>query len=169
MAAALCLALALMLRDRLVPAGVLSLGCGVALSVVAACVAQRPLPADHVLRRIAAGTVELSTPLRWHSTLRSEPAKLPWGYGIDVDLSGVDEAEQFILLSTGMRLKFAPKDGDTSLPEVGAGDQVAVIAQGRLPPIYRDEGAFDRKELLAAVGAQVGIIRAGEQNPYGAS
>ena len=55
MAAALCLALALMLRDRLVPAGVLSQGCGVALSVVAACVAQRPLPADHVLRRIAVG------------------------------------------------------------------------------------------------------------------
>ena len=77
MAAALCLALALMLRDRLVPAGVLSLGCGVALGVVAACVAQRPLPADHVLRRIAAGTVGLSTPLRWHGTLRSEPAKLP--------------------------------------------------------------------------------------------
>jgi hypothetical protein len=152
-----------MLRDRLVPAGVLSLGCGVALGVVAACVAQGPLPADHVLRRIAAGTVELSTPLRWHGTLRSEPAKLPWGYGIDVDLSGVDEAEQF------MRLKFAPKDGDTNLPEVGAGDQVAVIAQGRLPPIYRDEGAFDRKEFLAAVGARVGIIRAGEQNPYGAS
>jgi Domain of unknown function (DUF4131) len=169
MAAALCLALALMLRDRLVPAGVLSLGCGVALSVVAACVAQRPLPADHVLRRIAAGTVELSTPLRWHGTLRSYPVKLPWGYGIDVDLSGVDEAEQFILLSGGMRLKFAPKDGDTSLPEVGAGDQVAVIAQGRLPPIYRNEGAFDRKEFLAAVGARVGIIRAGEQNPYGAS
>jgi len=115
------------------------------------------------------GTVELSTPLRWHGTLRSEPAKLPWGYGIDVDLSGVDEAEQFILLSAGMRLKFAPRDGDTSLPEVGAGDQVAVIAQGRLPPIYRDEGAFDRKEFLAAVGARVGIIRAGEQNPYGAS
>jgi hypothetical protein len=44
-----------------------------------------------------------------------------------------------------------------------------VIAQGRLPPIYRDEGAFDRKEFLAAVGARVGIIRAGEQNPYGAS
>ena len=118
MAAALCLALALMLRDRLVPAGVLSLGCGVALGVVAACVARRPLPADHVLRRIAAGTVGLSTPLRWHGTLRSEPAKLPWGYGIDVDLSGVDEAEQFILLSGGMRLKFAPKDGDTNLPEV---------------------------------------------------
>jgi hypothetical protein len=55
MAAALCLALALMLRDRLVPAGVLSLGWWVALAAVAAFVAERPLPADHVLRRIAAG------------------------------------------------------------------------------------------------------------------
>ena len=55
MAAALCLALALMLRDRLVPAGVVSLGGWVALGAVAASVAERPLPADLVLRRIAAG------------------------------------------------------------------------------------------------------------------
>ena len=51
----------LMLRDRLVPAGVLSLGWWVALGVVAASVVERPLLADHVLRRIAArrGTAEM--------------------------------------------------------------------------------------------------------------
>jgi hypothetical protein len=36
-----------------------------------------------------------------------------------------------------MRLGFTPKDGDTRLPEAHAGDEVAVIAQGRLPQIYR--------------------------------
>jgi hypothetical protein len=90
-AAVVCLGLALTLRDRLLAAGILSLVSWVALGVVAACAAQRPPAADHVLRRIAAGTVELKTPLRWHRRPRSEPARLPWGSGIDVDLSGVDE------------------------------------------------------------------------------
>jgi competence protein ComEC len=148
-AAVVCVALALTLRDRLVAAGILSLGCWIALGVVAACVAERPLAADHVLRRIAAGTVELKTPLRWHGRLRSEPARLPWGYGIDVDLSGVDAAGELIPVSGGLRLGFTPKEGDASLPEVHAGDEVAVIAQGRLPQVYRDEGAFDRRGFLA--------------------
>jgi hypothetical protein len=51
-AAVVCLALALTLWERLVAAGILSLGCWIALGMVAACVAQRPVAADHVLRRI---------------------------------------------------------------------------------------------------------------------
>ncbi len=157
--AVVCLGLALMLRARLVAAGILSLGCWVALGLVAVSVAERPLPADHVLRQIAAGneegttyrapTLELSAPLRWHGRLRSEPARLPWGYGIEIDLSGVDAAEQFIPVSGGLRLGFTPKEGEAGLPEVHAGDEVTVIAQARLPQVYRDAGAFDRREFLA--------------------
>ena len=38
------------------------------------------LRAEHVLSRIAAGQIELKTPLRWYGHLRSEPARLPWGW-----------------------------------------------------------------------------------------
>ena len=54
-AVVVCLGLVLMLRERLAAAAILSLGCWVALGVVAARVAERPLAADHVLRRIADG------------------------------------------------------------------------------------------------------------------
>ena len=124
-AVVVCLGLVLMLRERLVAAAILSLGCWVALGLVAARVAERPLAADHVLRRIADGkeegttyrapTLELRTPLRWHGRLRSEPARLPWGYGIEIDLSGVDTAEQFIPVSGGLRLGFTPKEEDARL------------------------------------------------------
>ena len=148
-AAVVCVALALTLRERLVAAGVFSLACWVALGALAVSVAVRPLSADHVLRRIATGTVELDTPLRWHGRLRSEPARLAWGYAIEIDLSGVDEAEQFIPVSGGLRLGFTPKEGEANLSEIHAGDDVAVIAQARLPQVYRDAGAFDRRGFLA--------------------
>jgi hypothetical protein len=40
------------------------LGC-VCLGAIGRSVASRPLPAEHLLRRIAAGEMELKTPLRW--------------------------------------------------------------------------------------------------------
>ncbi len=48
-----------------------------------------------------------------------------------------------------MRLGFAPKDGDSQIPDVHAGDSIAVITQARLPLLYRDVGAFDRREFLS--------------------
>lgn len=147
--AGLCLSLALALREKLAVAGMISLGCWIALGAVAAGVSQRPLPAEHVLNRIALGTVDLKSPLRWHGRLRAEPARLPWGYGIDVDLTGVDAAEQYIPVSGGMRVGFTPREEDASLPEIHAGDGVTVIAQARLPLMYRDAGAFNRREYLA--------------------
>jgi competence protein ComEC len=107
-------------------------------------------------RLVAAGT-----PLRWHGRLRSEPARLPCGYGIDVDLSGVDEEGEFIPVSGGLRVGFTPKEEDASLPEVRAGDEVAGIAQARLPQVYRDAGAFDRKEFLTQQNIHLlGTLRA---------
>jgi competence protein ComEC len=148
-AAALCLGLALTLQDKFALAGITSLGCWIALGTASACVAQRPLAADHVVSRIADGRVELKTPLRWQGRLRTEPARLPWGYGIDLDLNGVEVEEEFIPVSGGMRLGYTAKDEDVKLPEIHAGDEVAVIAQARLPLIYRDVGAFNRREFLA--------------------
>jgi len=141
--------LALAWGEKLAYGGSISLGCWMALGLVAACVAQQPLPANHILRRIAAGEVTLETPLRWHGRLRGEPARLPWGYGMEMDLVGVEEAEKFLPLAGGMRVGFTPKEEDEGLADLHAGDEIAIVTQARLPQIYRDAGAFDRREYLA--------------------
>jgi competence protein ComEC len=135
-------------REKLWPAAFFSLIGWVCLGALGMVVASRPLPAEHVLSRIAAGQVELKTPLRWYGHLRGEPARLPWGVGIEMELSGVETAAGMIPVSGGMRIGFTPKDGEASLPEVHAGDEVSVMAQARLPLVFRDAGAFDRREYL---------------------
>jgi competence protein ComEC len=135
-------------RDKLWAAAILSLLGWIGLGAVGMVVASRPLAAEHVLRRIAAGQIELKTPLRWYGHLRSEPARLPWGVGLEMELSGVGTARGMIPISGGMRVGFTPKEGET-LPEVHAGDEVSVMAQARLPLVFRDAGAFDRREYLA--------------------
>jgi competence protein ComEC len=139
----------LSLRDRLWQAAILSLLCWVGLGALAMVIAARPLPAEHILSRIAAGEIELKTPLRWYGQLRGEPSRLPWGYGLELELSRVETAAGVLPVAGGMRVSFTPKENDPALPEVHAGDGVSVLAQARRPLVFRDEGAFDRREYLA--------------------
>jgi len=120
----------------------------VCLGAIGMSVAARPLPAEHVLSRIAAREISLKTPLRWYGHLRGEPEQLPWCVGMEMELSGVETAAGMIPVSGEMRIGFTPKE-DGALPEVHAGDEVSVMAQGRLPLVFRDAGAFDRREYLA--------------------
>ncbi len=136
-------------RGKLWAAAIFSLAGWVCLGAIGVVVASRPLPAEHVLSRIAAGQIELKTPLRWFGRLRSEPARLPWGVGLEMELSGVETASGMIPISGGMRMGFTPKEGDAALPEVHAGDEVSVMAQARRPLVFRDAGAFDRRGYLA--------------------
>jgi competence protein ComEC len=136
-------------RDKLWVAASFSLAGWVCLGAIGMVVASRPLPAEHVLSRIAAGQIKLKTPLRWFGHLRNEPARLPWGVGLEMELSDVETAKGMIPVSGGMRIGFTPKEGDAALPEVHAGDEVSVMAQVRLPLVFRDAGAFDRRGYLA--------------------
>jgi beta-lactamase superfamily II metal-dependent hydrolase len=136
-------------RDRLWAAAIFSLLGWVWLGAAAMVLASQPLPAEHVLSRIAAGEIGLKTPLRWYGHLRSEPARLPWGVGLELELSRVETTEGMIPVTGGMRPGFTPKEGDTALPEVHAGDEVSVMTQARRPLVFRDAGAFDRREYLA--------------------
>ena len=44
-----------------------------------------------------------------------------------------------------------------------AGDAIAVLTQAKLPQVYRDEGAFDRRAYLSQHGVDlVAALRAGE-------
>ncbi|MGB7847274.1 MAG: ComEC/Rec2 family competence protein [Candidatus Acidiferrum sp.] len=44
---------------------------------------------------------------------------------------------------------FTPREGDEGLPELHAGDEITVLVEARLPLVYKDAGAFDRREFLA--------------------
>ena len=136
-------------RGAVWPASGVSVATWLALGVLAAVVAGRPLPPEHVLSRFAANQIPQGTPLRWHGILRAEPARLPWGSGLEISLTGVETAAGYVPTTGGMRLAFTPREGDVPLPVLHAGDEVAALTEARLPLAYRDAGAFDRREFLA--------------------
>src|SRR5271165_2513582 len=114
----------------------------VALGTFASCIAQQPLPTNHILQRIKAGEINLKSPLRWHGHLTDEPSRLPWGYSVDIALTGVEAHDMLLSVRGGMRLGFTPNDHDPQFPVVHAGDEISVLMQARLPLLYRDAGAF---------------------------
>ncbi len=136
-------------RGKLWPSTSCSLAAWVALGIFAACVAQQPLPPEHVLRRMAAGQISGKAPLRYVGRLRNEISRLPWGYGLELDLTRVETAAGALPLRGGMRVGFTPKVGEPGLAELHAGDEIAVLAAARLPLVYKGAGAFDRREFLA--------------------
>src|SRR5258708_9423635 len=71
-----------------------------------------------------------------------------WRGALEMELSGVETAEGMIPVSGGMRVGFTPKEGEAALPEVHAGDEVSVLALAKLPLVFRDAGAFDRRDNL---------------------
>jgi hypothetical protein len=133
----------------LIVSATVSLVAWIALGVLGASMAQQPLPPDHVVRLVDSGQLDLHSPLRWHGTLRDEPARLPWGYGYEIGLTGVDYHGTTAAVQGGMRLSFTPHTGDQELPVLHAGDGISVLTQAKRPQVFRDEGAFDRRAYLA--------------------
>jgi competence protein ComEC len=119
------------------------------LGVLAAAVAQEPLPGNHVVRLAESGQLDLGSPLRWRGTLRDEPARLPWGYGYDIELNSVDYQGRTLPLRGGMRLSFSQHGDDRELPDLHCGDTVEISTLARRPQVFKDEGAFDRRGYLA--------------------
>jgi competence protein ComEC len=130
-------------------ASVASILSWVLLGFLGACIAEQPRDADHVISLIEQGRLPLKAPLRWHGRLRDEPARLPWGYGYEIELSGVEFEEAVHPARGGFRLSFTALPG-AALPSVlHAGDEVAVLTEAKRPQVFRDEGAFDRRAYLA--------------------
>jgi len=139
-------------RDFLTPAAATSLLSWLGLGMLASCLAQQPLPPEHILSRISAQQVPLRTPLRWTGVLREEPSRLPWGYSFEVNLQNVEAAAGTLPVSGGMRIGFTPREGDPALPPLHAGDHVSIFAEAHQPLVYKDPGAFDRRDFLARQG-----------------
>ncbi len=125
--------------------------------------AEQPLPAQHVLSLTAHQMLELQTPLHWRGRLRDEPQRLPWGYGLDIELSQVWFQGRTLPITGGMRLSYGTDEASVPLPELHAGDAVEFTARARLPEIFRDDGAFDRRAYLAQQGVHlVATLRAAQ-------
>lgn len=148
----------LLLRvSRLFPASILAVVGWLLLGLSGAGIADQPRPADFVLSLVNTGRLDLKTPLRWHGRLRDEPSRLPWGYGYEIELSGVDYAGAFVHLHGGLRLSYSEVPGESAAvpPLVHVGDEITVVTQARLPQLFRDEGAFDRRGYLAQQGVDL--------------
>jgi len=102
-----------------------------------------------VVSLLEQGLVPLKTPLRWHGHLRDEPTRLPWGYGYELELSGVEFGEALHSARGGLRVNFTARPEGGLPPDLHAGDEVAVLTEARRPQVFRDEGAFDRRAYLA--------------------
>lgn len=135
--------------ERLFPAAVISLSSWASLGFLAACVSEQPRPANHVTSLFEQNRLSLQTPLRWHGRLRDEPAKLPGGYGLEIDLAGVAFEGAAIPVQGGLRVSSTPRPEQAPLPELHAGDEVSILTEAKLPQMFRDEGAFDRRAYLA--------------------
>ena len=135
----------------------------IALGVLGAGISSQPLPSDHVVMLADTGRINLHMPLRWHGKLRDEPARLPWGYGYEIELEGVENQGALLPARGGLRLTFTPHPGDQALPELHAGDQIAFLAHAKRPQVFRDDGAFNRRAYLAMQNIDlVATLRASE-------
>ncbi len=151
----LSLSVVLLRLNRIVFAGSASLGAWITLGLLAAWLASQPLPQNHVLSLISNGRIDLSAPLRWHGQLRDEPAVQPWGFSYELTLESLEYDGTALATQGGLRLSYTSRGEDPPLPELHAGDEVAVLAQARLPQVFRDEGAFDRRAYLQQQGVDL--------------
>src|SRR6266481_1991820 len=148
---------------RLFLASVASILSWVLLGFLGACIAEQPRDADHVISLLEQGRLPMKTPLRWHGRLRDEPTRLPWGYGYELEISGVEFEEALHPARGGLRLSYATHPEGARLPELHAGDEVAVLTEAKQPQVFRDEGVFDRRGYLAQQNIDlVAILRAPE-------
>lgn len=136
-------------NERVLLAAVASLLSWAGLGFAGTCVAEQPRGANEVISLVEQGRLSLKTPLRWHGHLRDEPARLPWGYGYEIELSAVEFEGALHAARGGLRLSFAPRPGETEAARLRAGDEVTVLTEAKRPQVFRDDGAFDRRAYLA--------------------
>jgi competence protein ComEC len=131
------------------------------VGALGACLAEQPRAEDEILSLLDSGRIELKTPLRWHGMLRDEPQRLPWGYGYEIELSGVEYEGALLAARGGLRVNYSAQPNEPPPPDFHAGDHVEILTQARLPQVYRDEGAFDRRAYLQQQGIDlVATLRA---------
>jgi competence protein ComEC len=162
--ASLLLGLAFFHFKHIFRAATAAVVCWALLGMAGALSDEAPRPANHIVALANSGCIDLRSPLRFHGRLRDEPEKLPWGTGYEVELTGVEAHDALLPATGGLRFTFAPHSKEQhQAATLHAGAVIAVLLQAKLPQMYRDEGAFDRRAYLARQGIDlVGSLRAPE-------
>ncbi|HTS10510.1 MAG TPA: ComEC/Rec2 family competence protein [Candidatus Limnocylindrales bacterium] len=146
----LALGAILVSRIRLTLAWTSALLAWIALGGFASAVERASVPANHVLRLIAAGQIDLSEPLRWYGRLREDPLSLPWGTRFEIDLEQVEIAGSKVPVSGGLRANCYAAPGSAEQPPVArAGDRVEALLRARQPRNFLDPGVPDVRGALA--------------------
>src|SRR5260370_37815154 len=105
----------------------------VLLGFLGVCIGEQPRQADQVISLVEQGRVPLKTPLRWHGHPRDEPTRLPWGYGYEIELSGVEFEEALHPARGGLRVSFTTRPEAKPRPELHSGDGIADLNEARRP------------------------------------
>src|SRR5262249_25248005 len=105
----------LFLKNRILFACGFSLLVWLNLGLFAAWTASQPGPANHVLRLAESRSLDLSVPLRWHASLRDEPAEIPGGISYDLSLASIDYNGSSLPIAGGMRLSYFEEEDSESL------------------------------------------------------
>jgi competence protein ComEC len=145
----ICFGIFLARIGRLIPAASVSLLSWIILGALGSGISNQPPPGDYGLSLVDTGRVDLKTPLRWHGRLRDEPPRLPWGYGYEIELTGVEYEGALVHARGGLRVSFSEGPEQRVAPDLHAGDEVVVATQAKRPQVFRDDGAFDRRAYLA--------------------
>jgi hypothetical protein len=133
------------------------------LGVARVCIEQQPRRADHILSLVDGGKIDLKSPLRYYGRLGDEPEKFSWGASYDIELSGVDYQGLFVDASGGLRLGYIARVDRSGPVMLHSGDSIEVVTRAKLPQLFRDEGAFDRRAYLSQHGVDlVGALRTPE-------
>src|SRR5215472_4930440 len=103
---------------QLIPAAIVALFIWAMLGFLGACVAGQTRSALNVGTLVQQGRLSLQTPLRWHGLLRDEPSKLPWGYGLEIELTGVEYEGGLLPVQGGLRASFPSRPNELPLPEL---------------------------------------------------
>ncbi|HET9402859.1 MAG TPA: ComEC/Rec2 family competence protein [Candidatus Acidoferrales bacterium] len=99
----------------------------------------------------ASHKIDLGISMRWRGWLRSDPARLPYGWRFEIDLESIELRSEVVPVTGGMRATYY--QSLPALPEaMRAGDEVQFIARAEIPRNYGDPGAVDYRAQLAREG-----------------
>ena len=151
--AGIVLGFVLVWRGWIRAAWAIGLAVWVVLGALAVGLERLDVPENHVTRLVERGVLNGQDALRWRGRLRSDPARLPWGYRIEIELAEVEVEGRPVAVKGGLRVSYFQNEKQPErLPEMRAGDRVEALVRARRPRNFQNPGMSDYRGFLARQG-----------------